>query len=112
VREVVVVGSESRVVFNDLDNLERVRVFEKGVASQDEESQLIDPHTLIVRDGNIFSPKVEPTEPLRIQCEHFLDCVEHGLPPLTGGEQGLAVVRVMEAIDRSIEQSGAPVHVL
>jgi predicted dehydrogenase len=111
VREVVVVGSESRVVFNDLDNLERVRVFKKGVASPDDESQLLDAHTLIMRDGDIFSPKVDSAEPLKIQCEHFLDCVQEGLPPLTGGEQGMAVVEVMEAIDRSMAQNGVPVSV-
>jgi predicted dehydrogenase len=111
VREVVVVGSDKRIVFDDLNPLERVRVFDKGVASVISEPASYGEYQLLMRDGDITSPRVEVSEPLRNQCSHFLECVKGDGRPLTGGQQGHQVVRVMEAIDRSIERQGAPVEV-
>lgn len=110
VREVVVVGSDRRVVFNDLDTLEPVRVFEKGVTPISPEVSNYGEFQYQLRDGDIISPKIEASEPLKNQCNHFLECVRDGTAPLTGGQQGIDVVRVMEAIDRSIELNGAPVR--
>jgi predicted dehydrogenase len=112
VREVVVVGSDKRIVFNDLNTLERVRVFEKGVMPVTSEASSYGEYHFLMRDGDIISPRIEVDEPLKNQCSHFLDCVTRGNRPLTGGWDGLAVVRVMEAIDRSIERKGAPVEVV
>jgi predicted dehydrogenase len=110
VREVVVVGSDKRVVFNDLDALERVRVFNKGVKSvRNEEPTSFGEYHLLMRDGDINSPSVAVTEPLKQQCGHFLHCIRRGEAPLTDGRQGRAVVQVMEAIEASIERNGAPV---
>lgn len=112
VREVVVVGSDSRIVFNDVDPLERVRIFEKGVTEgplQGEPSY--GEHTLRLRDGDIISPKVDVSEPLKVQCGHFYDCVVSGREPLTNGALGADVVRVLEAIDRSMAERGRPVGV-
>ena len=55
--------------------------------------------------------EVEASEPLKNQCLHFLECIEHGTQPITDGQSGVDVVRVMEAIDRSVEMHGAPVSV-
>jgi predicted dehydrogenase len=112
VREVVVVGSDSRIVFNDVDPLERVRIFEKGVTEgplKGEPSYGEHHHRL--RDGDIISPKVDVSEPLKVQCGHFYDCVVSGREPLTDGALGADVVRVLEAIDRSMAQRGRPVGV-
>ena len=65
----------------------------------------------MMRDGNIISPRIEVAEPLKTQCSHFLDCITHGTSPLTSGWDGSQVVRVMEAIDRSIKRQGAPTKV-
>jgi len=112
VREVVVVGSDRRIVFNDLDALERVRVFEKGVALAPPEVSSYGEYHLLMRDGDIISPRVEVSEPLKNQCSHFLECVTQGSCPLTDGREGLEVVRVMEAVDRSVERKGTPVDVV
>lgn len=113
VREVVVVGSEKRIVFNDLDALERVRVFEKGVTSAaTTEASTYGEYHLLMRDGDMISPKVEVSEPLKNQCSHFLECVTQGSQPLTDGQAGLEVVQVMNAINRSLERNGAPVEVV
>jgi predicted dehydrogenase len=110
VREVVVVGSDKRIVFNDLDIQERVRVFEKGVAAPSEAATYGE-FQYLMRDGDIISPRVPVSEPLKNQCNHFLECVKENKTPLTDGRNGWNVVRVMEAIDRSIQSKGEPVQV-
>jgi predicted dehydrogenase len=112
VREVVVVGSDKRIVFDDLDPLERVRVFDKGVTPVAAEATSYGEYHLLMRDGDIISPRVEVSEPLRNQCNHFLECVKRNRRPLTSAWAGRDVVRVMEAIDRSIQRQGAPVELV
>jgi predicted dehydrogenase len=108
VREVVVVGSDKRIVFNDFNVMERVRVFQKGVTLVEPEASSYGEHFLM-RDGDIISPRIEISEPLKNQCNHFLKCVTQKQRPLSGGSEGQEVVRVMEAIDRSIACNGAPI---
>ena len=108
VREVVVVGGRKRVVFDDLNNLEKIKIFEKGVAISGDVNSFGE-FQLLLRDGDILSPKVAASEPLRNQCEHFFECVREGREPLSGGQAGLDVVRVMAAIDRSLRGAGVPV---
>lgn len=111
VRELVVVGSESRVVFDDLKVGEQVRVHEKGVSplsSADGDPFGLD---LLIRDGDIISPKVEPSEPLKNQCLNFIECIKTGVRPTSDGTIGLSVVRTLEAIDQSLKMKGAPVEI-
>jgi len=110
IREVVVIGDRRRVVFNDLDALEPVRVFEKGIEVSGEVNSFGE-FKLQLRDGDIHSPKVEMREPLRVQCEHFVACIRDGRAPLTDGAAGADVVATLEAIDRSMAAGGAPVEV-
>jgi predicted dehydrogenase len=113
VREVVIVGSDKRIVFNDLNVLERVRIFEKGVTSAvAEEAASYGEFQILIRDGDIISPHIEAAEPLKNQCLHFLECVTSHKRPLTDGQAGLEVVQVMTAINCSLELSGAPVKVV
>lgn len=110
VREVVVVGSDRRIVFDDLNPLEQVRIFERGVAASERGASNVNEDQVLMRDGDIVSPRVDASEPLKNQCLHFLDCVGGGGSPLTGGREGRDVVRVMKAIDRSLARQGAPVR--
>ena len=110
-REVVVVGSQRRIVFDDLNNMERVRVFEKGMAPPEKRADSFGEFRLLVRDGDIISPKIETSEPLKTLAMHFLDCVSKGSRPLSDGQNGLDVVRAMVAIDRSLAKNGAPIEV-
>jgi predicted dehydrogenase len=109
VRELVVVGSDRRIVFDDLNPQERVRVFEKGVKALDDTPAGYAEHQFFVRDGDIIIPKIEFSEPLKDQCQHFIACVQQGCTPLTDSQSGLDVVRVLEAVHRSLGQRGAPV---
>ena len=63
-----------------------------------------------IRDGDIVSPRIKASEPLKNQCSHFLECITSGNRPLTGGREGLEVVQVLAAIDLSIARHGAPVE--
>lgn len=111
-REVVAVCRDQRIVFNDLDPLERVRVFNKGVRIEPLEEPLsFGEYAFHLRDGDITSPAIPVSEPLKNQSGHFLHCVRRGEIAFTDAGQGLAVVRVMEAIDESVAQRGAPVTI-
>lgn len=111
VREVVAVGSRRRVVFDDLNDVERVRVYERGVAAGDVVADSYGEFKLLVRDGDIISPKIEPSEPLKNQCADFVASIAGGRPPLSSGRFGVDVVRTLAAIEASMRLRGAAVDV-
>ncbi len=111
VRQAVVVGSEQRIVFDDLNAAAPVTIYEKGVAPGTEDVPTYGEYPLLIRDGDIISPKVAASEPLKNQTRHFLDVMGGRAEPKSDGSFGLRVVEVMEAIDRSLELNGAPVAV-
>jgi len=109
VRTVTVVGSQSRVVFDDLNSMEKVKVYEKGLRIQ-QNGENFGEFQLLVRDGDIRSPRLDPSEPLKNECREFIACVENGSRPLADGANGVAVVRVLTAIDHSLRNGGALVE--
>lgn len=111
VREVVIIGSKGRIVFDDMNNLERVKIFKKGVVPASGEAHSFGEFKLLVRDGDTVSPKVETSEPLKNQCAHFLECMEKRSHPLTDGRSGVDVIRVMRAIEKSLAANGSSVAV-
>lgn len=110
-RQVSLIGSKARIVFDDLNPLEKLRIFEKGV-SLDKPYGSFGEFQLLLRDGDIISPKVEAEEPLRNVCLEFIDCIRSGKKPLADGMNGLQVVRTMCAIQQSIECEGEPVSLI
>lgn len=104
VRDIVIVGSQRRIYLNDMDPQEPIRIFERGLQPSAEQTELENRFT--IRDGDIISPRVKLSEPLRAQCQHFVDCVVNDKPILTHGASGVDVVRVLEAIDESIASGG------
>lgn len=101
-RTVKVVGSKARVVFNDIDHLEMLKVYKKGIVNErkfDDYGEF----KLSIRDGDILSPKVEIVEPLKEMCKHFIDCIINKKKPLSDGVNGHEVVRVMAAIESSLK---------
>lgn len=109
-RRVTVVGSERRVVFDDLNDLEAVKIFEKGVSVEKPVTDFGE-FRLLLRDGDIISPRIEPSEPLKNMCQHFLDCLISRKEPLTDGTSGLETVKVMEVIERSLAEKGCYVPI-
>jgi predicted dehydrogenase len=110
IRQVVAIGSKMRVVFNDIDNLEKIRIFKMGISAQRDINGFGE-FQYLLRDGEIVSPKLELREPLKNLCGHFLDCIESGAKPLSDGEDGRAIVSVLEAIEKSMKENGAPVAI-
>jgi predicted dehydrogenase len=108
VRRITVVGSKKMAVFDDVESTEKLRIYDKGVEAVSYESY---GDLLTLRYGDIHTPHVPMTEPLRIECEHFVECVAEGKSPLTDGRSGVAVVQVLEAAQRSLEAGGGPVPV-
>lgn len=111
VREVVVVGSNLRIAFNDLNPAEKVMIYEKGIAAAEIQPSSYGEYQLLVRDGDVISPRIEIREPLKYQVQHFISCIENGTKPLSDGHAGLAVIRCLEAIDRSIQEKGQPMYI-
>jgi len=105
VREIQVIGSRARIVFDDLNNLEKVKLYKKGI-SVDKSYVNFGEFQLLLRDGDILSPKVSPQEPLRLQCQHFTSCIRSKKRPFTDGENGAQVVKIMNAIDKSLKLGG------
>ncbi len=99
-RRFTVVGSRRMATFDDMAVEGKLTVYDKGV---DEDASSYGEY--ITRMGDIFSPRIPNTEPLRLECEHFIDCVRRGLRPRSDGESGLRVVRVLEQLQRSLENS-------
>ena len=115
VRETVVVGSGRRIVFNDMNLQEPVRIYERGAVAKAGDpcagTQTYGETQMMIRDGDIISPRVPPVEPLRAQVLHFLHCVKTGETPDVTGDHGNSVVKLLEAIDRSLTAGGAVVKV-
>jgi predicted dehydrogenase len=102
-RRMVLVGSKSMLVYDDTA-VDKIQLYDRGVALGAPNS--FNEYQLTYRTGDIVSPNLDVTEPLLIQTNHFLDCVEQGQTPISDGEMGLAVVRVLEAAEASAHSSG------
>ncbi len=103
-RRFTVVGSRRMATFDDMALEGKLQIFDKGF-DQDSSSY----GEYITRTGDIFSPQIPNLEPLRIECEHFVECVRHGRTPRSDGASGLRVVRVLEELQRSLDASGRAV---
>lgn len=111
VREVILVGSKMRIIFNDMSSLEPIRIYHKGVESSAQESESFGHFKLLMRDGDIHIPKVAPSEPLRNQVNVFAEAIKTRGPVASDGLFGHKIVCVLEAIQQSIRQHGQPISV-
>jgi predicted dehydrogenase len=105
IRHFLVGGSRKGLVYNDLSPDEKIKVYDRGITvSEDVEARR---GVLIgYRTGDVWSPKIDQSEALRNMVAHFAECIRDGKQPLTDGEAGLRVVRILEAAQRSIKAQG------
>ena len=108
VREITVVGSGKMAFFNDLETQEPVRIFDKG-AMREPSYESFGEFKLVTRTGDVVSPAIPASEPLKNQCQHFLRSVLTRQPVLSDGNDGLRVVEVVVAINQSIARRGVPI---
>jgi len=104
VRTTLLGGKDKMLVWNDLEPDEKIRVYDKGVDLSNGEGV----YDLLVsyRSGDVWSPKVDGTEALKRELEHFVDCITNNKTPANDGHAGLRVVRLLEAADQSIRDRG------
>ena len=109
VRQMTVVGSQRMIVYDDTEPLEKLKIYDARVE--------VPPHydtfaefTYSYHYGDSYVPYIKQDEPLKLECQHFLDCITEGTVPITNGRLGLEVVRILEASSESLRQQGASVN--
>jgi predicted dehydrogenase len=108
-RKLTVVGSKKMAVFDDTQSAEKIWIYDKGVETKADYSTYGE--YLSLRFGDILIPKIESTEPLKVECQHFIDCVQNRKAPRSDGRDGLRVLKVLDAAQRSLKMGGSPVEI-
>jgi len=107
-RKMTVVGSEKMVIYDDVSADAKVMVYDKGVAKKPQGELSLGSYEtfgqfqLLLRAGDVLIPKIDFQEPLKAECQHFVDCILSGVQPMTDGREGLEVVRMLEAAQASL----------
>lgn len=107
IRRTTIVGSKKMVVFDDMEPTEKIRIYDKGVVNGTYGSF---GEALSLRFGDINIPYIKMVEPLKLECQHFLDCIRDDKQPRSDGLDGLRVVKVLQAAQESLEKGGTPVY--
>ncbi len=110
IRRTTIVGSRKMLVYDDTNSQEKIRIYDKGVSVQRYRDTYGD-FQFSYRYGDIQIPRIEEAEPLRLECEHFVECIRTGHTPRTDGLSGVRVVSVLEAADLSLREGSAVVPV-
>jgi predicted dehydrogenase len=120
-RKFTIVGSRKMIIFDDMESAGKLKIFDKGVGLEVGEGDLLSlpgvpemqshGNQLAIRDGDILIPKISQAEPLRIEQQHFYECIAKGKKPLTDGQNGLLVLKVMEAAQESLDKGGIPIQI-
>src|SRR5262249_34516185 len=106
VREMTIVGSERMILYDDVAQQEKIKIFDVRVKPPPHYDTFADFH-YASHYGDMYSPYIKQDEPLKTECQHFLDCIRTGKVPLTDGNRGLEVVRILEASSASLKMKGA-----
>lgn len=105
VRRITIVGSKQMAIFDDMVPGEMVRIYDKGVDSASPYDG-----TLCLRFGDVRIPYIQMVEPLKLECEHFIDCILQGKQPRSDALDGLRVIRILEAAQKSLDSGGTLMH--
>jgi predicted dehydrogenase len=108
-RRTLVGGSRSMIVYDDIETSEKIKVYDKGVVVRNNPESL---YKMLVsyRSGDMSAPKLDVTEALLLEAQHFADCIQTGKTPITDGHAGLRVVSALEAASESLAQRGRSVR--
>ncbi|MDA8082859.1 MAG: Gfo/Idh/MocA family oxidoreductase [Nitrospiraceae bacterium] len=110
IRKIILGGSRKMLVFDDLDPGEKVKIYDKGISVSKPSRNSIYQSLVQYRIGDMYAPAISNIEALKGEIEHFAECIMNGATPLTDGEAGLRVVRILEAANRSLKKDGAKVR--
>jgi predicted dehydrogenase len=109
VREMTIVGSKRMIVYDDVSQLEKIRIFDARVERPPHYDTFAE-FQYAYHYGDMYAPHIKLEEPLKTECQHFLECIKTGQTPLTSGTRGLEVVRVLEACSASLKLDGNPIR--
>jgi predicted dehydrogenase len=113
IRHTLIAGSSKMILYDDIEPTEKVRVYDKGVTANRVGDREAAYQTLVsYRTGDVWAPKLDATEALRYVVAEFLDSIQMRRQPLTDGQAGLRVVRLLEAAQKSMKNSGMFVNLL
>lgn len=110
IRRTLIGGSNKMIVYDDLETSEKIKVYDKGITVSNGPETLY-PMLVGYRTGDMWAPQLDVTEALQVEARHFVACMEQGHQPITGGEAGLRVVKILEAASQSMIQRGHPVKI-
>jgi predicted dehydrogenase len=106
-RKITIVGSKKMAVFDDMEVSEKLKIYDRGVGSPSYNTY---GEYLSLRFGDITLPSIRMMEPLRVEAEHFIKCIESRQDPKTSGQTGLQVVKILVAAQASLRKGGGPVN--
>jgi len=108
VRRTLIGGSRKMIVYDDLEPSEKIKIYDKGITLTEPEGV----YKMMVgyRTGDMLAPQLSTTEALKVEAQHFVDCIESGSLPLTDARAGLNIVRILEAATESIQKRGQPIE--
>ena len=109
-RRMLIGGSRRMIVYDDIEPSEKVKVYDSGISVTDPTPDGVYRMMVSYRAGDVWAPRLDQTEALQIEAAHFLRCIEGTERPVTDGDAGLRVVRIMEAATRSMNDQGRPVE--
>ena len=109
IRKTTIVGSKKMVVFDDMDTSEMIKIYDKGVENNVSPGSFGE--SMVLRFGDVIVPYIKVTEPLRLECLHFLDCIINDKQPRSDGMDGLRVVKVLQSAQKSLKNGGIPVSI-
>lgn len=110
IREMTVVGSKRMLVYDDLEPLEKIKIYDKRVETPPHYDTFAE-FQYSYHYGDTYSPYIKQIEPLRTECQHFLDCIKTGKRPDTSGWEGLEVVQILEAASQSLKNGGNRIEI-
>ena len=109
-RRITVVGSKKMIIYDDVENLEKIRVYDKGVKAIRRTDTFGEFH-FAYHYGDVVIPFIRSEEPLRLECLSFVECIQEGMAPRTDGYNGMRVVQIIEAAQESLGRGGQPVAI-
>jgi predicted dehydrogenase len=107
-REMTFVGSKRMIVYDDVAQIEKIKIYDARVERPPHYDTFGEFH-YAYHYGDMYAPYIKQEEPLKSECQHFLDCIKEGISPLTDGRRGLELVKILEASSHSLKLGGAPV---
>ena len=110
IRRTTIVGSKRMLVYDDIESQEKIKIFDKGVDVPPYYDTYAD-FNFSYRYGDIYSPRIDDYEPLKKECDHFIECTKRGVAPISDGYSGLRVVSILEATSKSLRLAGKAVKI-